>query len=77
MKPEPEPERVDAGPEGIRLGQLLKLVGVVGTGGAARQLLADGDVRVNGETESRRGRQLRPGDVVVAGGRTLHLTDVG
>ena len=69
-----EPEHLDVGPDGIRLGQLLKLVGVVDTGGAARELLGAGDVRVNGQTESRRGRQLRPGDVVAAGGRKLHLT---
>lgn len=69
-----EPEPVEVGADGIRLGQLLKLVGVVDTGGAARELLDGGDVRVNGEAESRRGRQLRPGDVVVAGGRELRLT---
>ncbi|WP_338068830.1 RNA-binding S4 domain-containing protein [Cellulomonas endophytica] len=48
----------------IRLGQLLKLDGVVESGGDARALLADDAVRVNGEVETRRGRQLRPGDVV-------------
>jgi ribosome-associated protein len=69
-----EPEPVEVGADGIRLGQLLKLVGVVDTGGAARELLEGGDVRVNGEAESRRGRQLRPGDVVTAGGRELRLT---
>jgi ribosome-associated protein len=69
-----EPEPVEVGADGIRLGQLLKLVGVVDTGGAARELLDGGDVRVNGKAESRRGRQLRPGDVVTAGGRELRLT---
>jgi ribosome-associated protein len=61
-----EPEPVEVGADGIRLGQLFKLVGVVDTGGAARELLDGGDVRVNGKAESRRGRQLRPGDVVTA-----------
>jgi ribosome-associated protein len=69
-----EPEPVEVGADGIRLGQLLKLVGVVDTGGAARELLDGSDVRVNGKAESRRGRQLRPGDVVTAGGRELRLT---
>jgi ribosome-associated protein len=58
----------------IRLGQLLKLVGVVGTGSEVKDLLATEQVTVNGEPESRRGRQLRVGDVVVADGRTLQLT---
>ncbi|WP_019137419.1 RNA-binding S4 domain-containing protein [Cellulomonas massiliensis] len=48
----------------IRLGQFLKLVDVADTGGEARALLEDGAVRVNGEDEQRRGRQLRPGDEV-------------
>jgi ribosome-associated protein len=48
----------------IRLGQLLKLAGVVGGGGEVRELLASAAIRVNGEPENRRGRQLRPGDVV-------------
>ena len=48
----------------IRLGQLLKLADVVGGGGEAKALLADGLVTVNGEPEERRGRQLQRGDVV-------------
>ncbi len=48
----------------IRLGQFLKLAGLVDTGGQARSLLQDGAVTVNGEVDDRRGRQLRRGDVV-------------
>ena len=48
----------------IRLGQLLKLADVVGDGGEAKALLAEGVVSVNGEPEPRRGRQLHRGDVV-------------
>ena len=55
---------VDVGPDGIRLGQLLKYAGVADSGADAKALLADGDVRVNGEPEDRRGRQLVAGDVV-------------
>ena len=57
----------------IRLGQLLKLSGVAGTGGEARELVQDGTVRVNGEVELRRGRQLHRGDVVVAGAEAIRI----
>jgi len=51
----------------IRLGQLLKLAGVIDSSGEAKAYLATVPVTVNGEPESRRGRQLHPGDEVVAG----------
>jgi ribosome-associated protein len=51
--------------DSIRLGQFLKLSGLAETGAQARELLDDGVVTVNGETEFRRGRQLRRDDVVV------------
>jgi glycerophosphoryl diester phosphodiesterase len=59
----------------IRLGQLLKLAGVVGSGAEAKALLADGEAQpvVNGEPESRRGRQLHDGDVVVVAGEILRI----
>ena len=53
-----------SGEETIRLGQLLKLVDAVPTGAQVKDVLVSGDVRVNGEPEDRRGRQLRRGDVV-------------
>ena len=52
----------------IRLGQFLKLAGLAEHGGHAKALLEAGEVRVNGEIEARRGRQLQPGDVVDVGG---------
>jgi ribosome-associated protein len=64
---------VEVGERGIRLGQLLKLVNLVESGGAARGLLESGDVRVNGEVETRRGRQLAAGDVVDCAGETVSL----
>jgi len=62
------------GEQGIRLGQLLKLMGLVDTGGAAREVLASGEVRVNGEVETRRGRQLAVGDTVEYGSERVDLT---
>jgi len=59
--------------EVIRLGQLLQLAGLADSGGEAKELLALGGVTVNGEPESRRGRQLRAGDVVAAGGEQLRI----
>lgn len=52
------------GEDTIRLGQLLKLVDAVPTGAQVKDVLLTGTVRVNGEPEERRGRQLRRGDVV-------------
>ncbi len=56
------------GEDSIRLGQLLKLVDAVPTGAQVKDVLLAGEVRVNGEPEERRGRQLRRGDVVSVAG---------
>jgi ribosome-associated protein len=58
------PQDVPIRGETIRLGQLLKLAGIVGGGGEVRRFLAEATVLVNGEPEARRGRQLHPGDTV-------------
>ncbi len=52
------------GEDTIRLGQLLKLVDAVPSGAQVKDVLATTDIRVNGEPEDRRGRQLHTGDVV-------------
>jgi ribosome-associated protein len=57
----------------IRLGQLLKLAGIADSGAEAKELLADGNVSVNGEREERRGRQLHRGDVVEAHGEQVRV----
>jgi ribosome-associated protein len=57
----------------IRLGQLLKLAGVVGGGGELKAFLAATPVLVNGLPDARRGRQLHPGDVVAVGGEELRV----
>ncbi len=64
---------IEVGPEGIRLGQLLKYAGAVGTGGEATGLLEAGEVHVNGDVETRRGRQLGPGDEVRVHDRVWRL----
>lgn len=60
----PQPRPVVIRELTIRLGQLLKLADLVDAGSDAKALLADRDVRVNGEVETRRGRQLLHGDIV-------------
>jgi ribosome-associated protein len=52
------------GEDTIRLGQLLKLADLVESGAEVKHVLVSGAVRVNGEPEERRGRQLHRGDVV-------------
>jgi ribosome-associated protein len=54
-------------PAGITLGQALKAAALVGTGGEAKLLIQSGEVLVNGEVETRRGRRLAEGDVVEVG----------
>jgi ribosome-associated protein YbcJ (S4-like RNA binding protein) len=57
--------------DGIRLGQFLKLAGLVDSGSGVKPLLEYGRVEVNGTREARRGRQLVPGDVVTVDGRSI------
>jgi ribosome-associated protein len=56
-----------------RLGQFLKFSGAMDSGGEAKVRVAAGEVRVNGEIEVHRGRQLRRGDVITFGGRRLRV----
>lgn len=53
--------------EPIRLGQFLKLAGLAEDGGQAKGMLEAGEVMVNGRPETRRGAQLKAGDVVAVG----------
>ena len=57
----------------ITLQQFLKLNDIISTGGEAKFYLVENDVKVNGETEQRRGRKLYPGDVVEAEGRKYEI----
>jgi ribosome-associated protein len=66
-----DPEHVPLRDDSIKLGQFLKLSDLVDTGADAKGLLAQGLVRVNGDVETRRGRQLVAGDVVECAGRRV------
>jgi ribosome-associated protein len=57
----------------ITLDALLKATGLAASGGAAKVLIGEGQVQVNGETETRRGRKLRAGDRVQLGERLVQL----
>jgi ribosome-associated protein len=61
--------------EMIRLGQLLKLAGIIDSGSAVKAFLATEPVWVNGERETRRGRQLHPGDIVRVGEHELQVSN--
>jgi ribosome-associated protein len=58
----------------IKLGQLLKLAAVIDSGAEVKALLSAEPVWVNGDIETRRGRQLFAGDVVRVAGRELRVT---
>ncbi|MGN6128860.1 MAG: RNA-binding S4 domain-containing protein [Nocardioidaceae bacterium] len=68
-----DPRDVPIRDESIRLGQLLKLADLVDHGADAKPLLAQGLVSVNGEMETRRGRQLAKGDVVTLAGKSVRV----
>ncbi len=60
--------------EYIKLDALLKYAAVVGSGGEAKTVIADGQVSVNGEVCTMRGKKLRPGDTVRFDRYTLQIT---
>ena len=60
-------------PEGTTLGQALKAASLVGSGGEAKVLIQAGEVLVNGEVETRRGRKLEAGDVVEVGDERMEV----
>ena len=68
------PEPLNVGDRPINLTQVLKLAGLVGNGGEGKALIAEGMVRVNGEVELRKRRQMVLGDVVqLEGGPSVTL----
>lgn len=59
--------------EFIKLGQALKAAGLVDSGVEAKEVIQDGEVMVNGETDTRRGRKLYGGDVVQFDGQEIKI----
>ena len=60
--------------EFIKLQDLLKLANLVGTGGEAKIVIQNGDVSVNGEVCTMRGKKIRPGDMVAYDGKELTVS---
>ena len=61
--------------EFIKLDSLLKFAAVVGTGGEAKDAIQSGDVTVNGEVCTMRGKKIRPGDRVELGGEIALIVE--
>ena len=59
--------------EYIKLGQLLKLAGLVGSGLEAKVEIVNGNVKLNGTTEIQRGKKVFPGDTVDFNGETVKV----
>lgn len=66
-------ETVTISTEFIKLDALLKYAGLVNSGGEAKTLIQEGDVLVNGEVCTMRGKKLRPGDTVTLGEETVNI----
>ena len=60
--------------EFIKLQDLLKLADLVGTGGEAKIVIQEGEVSVNGEVCTMRGKKIRPGDTVTFAGKELTVS---
>ena len=61
--------------EFIKLGQALKAAGLVESGEEAKEVITDGLVQVNGETDTRRGRKLYAGDIITFDGEEVKIED--
>jgi len=64
-------EKIAINTEFIKLDALLKFAAMVGTGGEAKIVIAEGEVRVNGEVCTMRGKKIRAGDKVEFAGKEL------
>jgi len=72
-----EPQTPEDTVETIELDRFLKMAQVVQSGGEAKVLIRSGEVQVNGTVETRRGRKLRPGDVVFVHGEEYVIESDG
>lgn len=59
--------------EFIKLGQVLKATGLVNSGVVAKEVIQNGEVKVNGEVDTRRGRKLYDGDIVEFENQTVKI----
>ncbi len=65
--------KIEINTEFIKLDSLLKFAAVVGSGGEAKEVILEGLVEVNGETELRRGKKIRSGDTVTFDGEIIEV----
>lgn len=70
-------EEIPITTEFIKLQDFLKFANVVESGGMAKNVIQDGEVQVNGEVCTMRGKKLRPGDTVTFMGSTWRVTGDG
>lgn len=70
-------EKIGIITEYIRLDAFLKLTGMVDTGGQAKFIIQNGEVQVNGETCTMRGKKLHPGDTASYAGRSFAVAKAG
>lgn len=66
-------EKIKINTEYIKLDSLLKYAGVTETGGIAKEVIAEGRIKVNGEVCTMRGKKCRPGDTVELDGQTVEI----
>jgi ribosome-associated protein len=64
---------VDITREPVELYKILKFEGLVASGGEAKLVIADGQVTVNGEVETRKRKKIVNGDIIAFGSETLHI----
>ncbi len=67
-------EEIKITTEFIKLDQLLKFAGILETGGIAKEVIQNGEVFVNGEICTMRGKKIRPGDKISLDDITLIVT---
>lgn len=68
-------EKITIKDEFIKLGQAMKLAGLVDSGLDAKTVIRDGQVKVNGIVETQRGKKIVPGDTFTFEGRTVTVTN--
>ena len=66
-------KRIKISDEFIKLGQAMKLAGLVSSGVEAKEVIQNGEVTVNGETDTRRGKKLYPGDTFSYKGEDVNV----